>query len=72
AGNHLADHWGDKKVAILHDSTTYGKGLADETRKQLNKRGVTEAVYDAYTPGKDDYSAEVAALQAAGIAVLYV
>ncbi|RWM76336.1 MAG: branched-chain amino acid ABC transporter substrate-binding protein [Mesorhizobium sp.] len=72
AGNHLADRWGDKKVAILHDSTTYGKGLADETRKQLNKRGVTEAVYDAYTPGKDDYSAEVAALQAAGIAVLYV
>ncbi|PBC04623.1 branched-chain amino acid ABC transporter substrate-binding protein [Mesorhizobium sp. WSM3860] len=72
AANYLADHWGDKKIAIFHDNSTYGKGLADETRKQLNKRGVTEAVYDAYTPGKDDYSAEVAALQTAGISVLYV
>jgi branched-chain amino acid transport system substrate-binding protein len=72
AGNYLADHWSDKKIAILHDNTTYGKGLAEETKKLLNKRGVTETIYQAYTPGKNDYSAEVAALQAAHIAVLYV
>ncbi|MBB4477463.1 branched-chain amino acid ABC transporter substrate-binding protein [Rhizobium etli] len=72
AGNYLADRWGDKKIAILHDNTTYGKGLADETRKQLNKRGVTEAIYEAFTPGKNDYTAEISALQGAGIAVLYV
>ncbi len=72
AGNYLADHWGDKKIAILHDNTTYGKGLADETKKQLNKRGVTEAIYKSYAPGKNDYSEEIAALQAADIAVLYV
>ena len=52
AGNYLADHWADKKIAILHDGTTYGKGLADETKKQLNKRGVTEAIYQAYVPGR--------------------
>ena len=72
AGNYLADRWANKKIAILHDNTTYGKGLADETRKQLNKRGVTEAIYQAYVPGKSDYLAESAALQAADIAVLYV
>jgi branched-chain amino acid transport system substrate-binding protein len=72
AGNYLADHWGDKKIAILHDNTTFGKGLADLMKTQLNKRGVTEAIYQAYTPGKNDYSAEIAALQAADIAVLYV
>ncbi|TIX35642.1 MAG: branched-chain amino acid ABC transporter substrate-binding protein, partial [Mesorhizobium sp.] len=72
AGNYLADRWGAKKIAILHDNSTYGKGLADETRKQLNKRGVTESVYDAYAPGKDDYSSEVAALQSAGVSALYV
>ncbi|MBB4576972.1 branched-chain amino acid ABC transporter substrate-binding protein [Rhizobium lentis] len=72
AGNYLADHWGDRKIAILHDNTTYGKGLADETRKQLKKRGVTEAIYEAFTPGKNDYAAEISALQGAGIAVLYV
>jgi len=72
AGNYLADNWGDKKIALFHDDTTYGKGLADETKKQLNRRGVTETIYQSYTPGKDDYSAEIAALQAANIAVLYL
>lgn len=72
AGNYLADHWGNKKIAILHDGTTYGRGLADETRKQLNKRGVTDAIYEAYSPTKNDYSAEVATLKAAKIAVVYV
>ncbi|THK33882.1 branched-chain amino acid ABC transporter substrate-binding protein [Ensifer sp. MPMI2T] len=72
AGNYLADQWGDKKIAVLHDNTTYGKGLADETKKQLNRRGVTEAIYQSYTPGKGDYSAEIAALQATEIAVLYL
>jgi branched-chain amino acid transport system substrate-binding protein len=72
AGNYLADHWSDKKIAILHDGTTYGKGLADETKAQLNKRGVAEAIYQAYAPEEDDYSTEIAALQAADIAVLYL
>jgi branched-chain amino acid transport system substrate-binding protein len=69
AGNYLADHWRDTKIAILHDNTIYGKGLADETKKQLNKRGVTETIYGAYAPEKDDYSAEIAQLQAADVAV---
>lgn len=72
AGDYLADHWADRKIAFLHDDTTYGRGLAEETKKQLNKRGVREAIYQAYDPDKDDYSAEIAALKAAGIAVLYV
>jgi branched-chain amino acid transport system substrate-binding protein len=72
AGNYLADHWSDKKIAILHDNTVYGKGLADETKKQLNRRGTMEAIYQAFVPGKSSYSAEIAALQAGDIAVAYV
>jgi len=72
AGNYLADRWAGKKIAIFHDGTTYGKGLADETRKQLHKRSVHEAVYQAYVPGRDDYSSETALLQGADIDVLYV
>ena len=34
-GNYLADHWADKKIAILHDNTTFGKGVAEETKKHL-------------------------------------
>src|SRR4029450_13407818 len=47
-GNYLADHWPEKKIAILHDDTIFGKGIAEEPRKQLNRRGLTEAVYQAY------------------------
>ena len=72
AGDYLADAWGDKKIAVLHDSSTYGKGLADETRKQLNKRGVQEAMYEAYVPGEKDYSPLVSRMQSASIDVFYV
>lgn len=72
AGNYVADHWSEKKVAVLHDSTTFGKGWADETKKQLNKREITESLYQAYIPGKSDYSTEVAALQAANIGIVLI
>ena len=39
AGNYLADHWGEKKIAILHDGQAYGRGLAEETKKTLNDAG---------------------------------
>ncbi len=72
AGNYLADEWGNKRITILHDNTAYGEGLADETRKQLNKRGVKEAMYQAYEPGLRDYSALISKMQSAGIDVFYV
>jgi branched-chain amino acid transport system substrate-binding protein len=72
AGNYLADHWAGKKIAILHDNTTWGKGIAEVTKKRLNRRGVTEAVYQVYVPGRSDYGAEIAGLQAADIAVAFI
>jgi branched-chain amino acid transport system substrate-binding protein len=72
AGDYLADHWANKEIAILHDNTAYGKGLAEETKKQLNHRGFTEAIYQTYVPDKASYGAEIAALQASDIAVAYV
>ena len=72
AGNFLADKFGSKKIAIIHDKTAYGKGLADETRKTLNGRGVRERMYEAFTAGEKDYSALVSKLKRNGIEVLYV
>ena len=72
AGNYLADHWPDEKIAILHDNTTFGKGVAELTKEQLNGRGLTEAIYRDYTPGKAEYGAEIAELQAADVAVAFV
>lgn len=72
AGNYIADKFAGQKVAVLHDKTAYGKGLADETRKQLHKRGVKETLYEAYTAGEKDYSAMVSKLKAAGVDVIYL
>jgi branched-chain amino acid transport system substrate-binding protein len=71
-GNYLADHWPDKKIAILHDNTIFGKGVAEEVKKNLNRRGVVEVVYQAYNPGKVNYGAEIDQLQAADIAVVFI
>ena len=65
-GNMLADVFGKKKIAILHDKTAYGKGLADETKKQLNSRGVKETMYEAYTAGEKDYTAVISKMKASG------
>ncbi len=72
AGNYMAEHFGKQKIAILHDNSAYGKGLADETKKALNAKGVTETLYTAYTPKERDYSALVSRLKQAGVEVIYV
>ena len=72
AGEFLATEFGDKKIAIIHDKTAYGKGLADETKKVLNAAGIQEAMYEAYTAGERDYSALVTKLKREGVDALYV
>jgi branched-chain amino acid transport system substrate-binding protein len=71
-GNYLADHWADKKIGILHDNTTFGKGVADEVKKNLNSRGLTEAIYRPYVPGKVNYGADIDDLQATDIDVVFI
>lgn len=48
---------GFKKVAVLHDNTSYAKGLADETMGLLKGLGIDVVFADALTPGERDYSA---------------
>ncbi|MBK8175842.1 MAG: branched-chain amino acid ABC transporter substrate-binding protein [Rhodospirillales bacterium] len=71
AGNYIADHFGKEKIAIVHDKQAYSKGLADETKKQLNARGIQEVMYETITPGEKDYSALVSKLKQAGVEILY-
>ena len=57
AGPWIAEHFKGKNVAIVHDKSPYGQGLADLTKAALNKAGVQEALYEAITPGEQDYTA---------------
>jgi branched-chain amino acid transport system substrate-binding protein len=71
AGDLLAERWSGKPIAILHDGQAYGKGLAEETRKRRNHRGIAEAMFEAIEPGKADYWDVVQKMQAKGIEVLH-
>jgi branched-chain amino acid transport system substrate-binding protein len=71
AGKYLIDNFKGKKVAIIQDKTTYGKGLADETKKILNTSGVREVLYEGLNVGEKDYSAIVSKIKASGADLVY-
>ncbi len=71
AADLLAERWRDQPIAILHDGQAYGRGLAEETRKRLNERGVPEALFDQITPGQGDYFAAIERMRTERITVLY-
>lgn len=71
-GNFLADRFGDKRIAIIHDGQAYGQGLAEFTKRQLNKRGIKEVLYASFQPDQPDYKAIVEKLVAAKADVVYL
>jgi branched-chain amino acid transport system substrate-binding protein len=71
AGPWIAEHYKGKNVAIVHDKSQYGQGLADLTKAALNKAGMQEAMYEAITPGEQDYTALVTKMKEKKIDVIY-
>ncbi|MDP2738256.1 MAG: branched-chain amino acid ABC transporter substrate-binding protein [Pseudorhodobacter sp.] len=72
AGALLAGEFAGKRVAILHDKTAYGKGLADETLKAYEAAGGKATMYEAITAGEKDYTALVSKLKQENIDVVYL
>src|SRR5262245_39632672 len=71
AANYVVDHFKGKRVAVVDDKSTFGKGLADEFRRTLNARGVKETLNDSIVAGQRDYLSLVTKLKQAQIDVLY-
>ncbi|WP_145109696.1 ABC transporter substrate-binding protein [Cereibacter sediminicola] len=59
-------------VAITYTNNDYGKGLADSIQAAFEKAGGKVTISAAHEDGKADYSAEIAALAAAGGDMLVV
>src|SRR4030088_2734812 len=72
AADYIAKFYKGKNVAILNDKTTYGKGLADETKKALNKAGFTEKMFESYNKGDKDFTAIVSRMKRDNIDLVYV
>jgi branched-chain amino acid transport system substrate-binding protein len=71
AGAYIVKNFKGKNVAIVQDKTTYGKGLADETKKAVNKAGVKEKLYEAVNKGDKDFTALVSKLKLNNIDVVF-
>jgi branched-chain amino acid transport system substrate-binding protein len=72
AAAYIAKAFAGKNVAILNDKTSYGKGLADETKKALNAAGFTEKMFESYNKGDKDFNAIVSRLKRDNIDLVYV
>ena len=71
AGEYVAKHFKGKKIAVVHDKTTYGKGLADEMKKTINKAGMKEVLYEGINTGEKDFSALVSKIKQSGADLIY-
>jgi branched-chain amino acid transport system substrate-binding protein len=71
AGAYILKHFKGKKIAIVHDKTTYGKGLADETLKAMKAGGMKEVLYEGINTGEKDYSALVSKIKQSGADLVY-
>ncbi len=71
AAAYVLQNFKDKRIAVLHDKGTYGKGLADAFKAALNAGGVNEVIYESLTPGEKDFGALVTRLKAENVDVIY-
>jgi branched-chain amino acid transport system substrate-binding protein len=71
AGDYIVDVLKGKKVAVINDKDTYGKGLADATSAQLTKRGVKPILEEGLTRGEKDFSALVTKIRSVNADVVY-
>lgn len=72
AGQWLAQNYAGRNIAILNDKSAYGKGLADETKKNMNANGLTEKMFETYNANERDFSALISKMKRARIEVVYV
>jgi branched-chain amino acid transport system substrate-binding protein len=72
AGAWLVENYAGKNIAIIDDGSSYGTGLARETERSVNGKGVTIAVRDSYAQRQRDFSALIGKLKSANIDAVYV
>ena len=70
-GPWIAKEYQGKKIAILHDKSAYGKGLATVVKDKLNEAGVKEVLFEGINPGEKDYTAIITKLKNAGAEFVY-
>jgi branched-chain amino acid transport system substrate-binding protein len=71
AAEYIVSKLKKRRVAILHDKTTYGQGLADETKRFLEQKGVKPVFYSGIIQGDKDYTPVLTAMKQKNPDVVY-
>jgi branched-chain amino acid transport system substrate-binding protein len=71
AARYILQNFSGREVAIVHDKTTYGQGLAEVVRKALAAGGMPQTLYEGVVVGTKDFSALVSKIKATGIDLVY-
>lgn len=71
AGAYIVQNFKGKKVAMAHDGTNYGIGFADETKKIMNSRGMTEVLFEGVRLGQTDFSDLISRIKASGADLVF-
>lgn len=71
AADFIKDKLKAQRVAIVHDKTTYGQGLAESMKARLNKLGIKEVLFEGLTKGEKDFNALVTKFKSVKADVVY-
>jgi branched-chain amino acid transport system substrate-binding protein len=71
AVKYIYDVMGVRKIAVMHDTTTYGKALADYVHEHWPDMGGTVTGYEGITPGDTDFRAVLTKIAAGEPELIY-
>jgi branched-chain amino acid transport system substrate-binding protein len=71
AAAYILKHFAGRRIAIVNDKTTYGQGLAEETRRALVAGGTSEVLYEGINVGTKDFAALALKIKSAGADLVY-
>src|SRR5262249_52989270 len=71
AATFIAEKYRGERVAIVHDKTIYGKGMADFTGQYGKTLGVNVVLYEGINVGEKNLSALVSRIKASGADLVY-
>ena len=71
-GKYLSTRYRRRRIAILHDHSAYGRGLARIVRRTIRGRGVREVVYQGYSADAANFVSLVRKLKASKIEAVFL
>lgn len=70
-GDFIANTLGAKRIAVVHDKDTYGRGLAEATRDVAKTHGTETVLFDGVNRGERDYNALVTKIRGENVDAVF-